>query len=135
MNMADARLAKGMFWIVDRDKVAYNAPYCVRIPCNPEGQSTEIDATNLAKSGDTYNHERYWKSMPKAITHGKPFDYYPRGRVEIAHGKATIYLNPHIAIVAVEQFVAATFGLTVDNGVTRVITKADGSKHYRCYLD
>ena len=128
-------LAKGIFWIVDLDDVQRNAPYCVRIPCTPDGRSIEIDEAHLAKSGDTYNHERYWVAMPRTLTRGLPFDYYPRGRVEIAHGKATIYLNPHIATDEVVQFITNTFGLTAPNGVIKVIVKVDGSYHYRCHLD
>ena len=115
--------------------VVCNAPYCVRIPCTPDGQSIVIDTAHIAKSGDTYNHERYWASMPKALTLCKPFDYYPRGRVEIAHGKATIYLNPHIATDEVVDYIKASFGLTDQNGVTKVLVKVDGSNHYRCHLD
>ena len=133
--MEDTALAKGIFWIVDSANLANNASYCVRIPSTPEGQSTEIDAAHLAKSGDTYNHERYWASMPKALTLGKPFDYYPRGRVEITHGKATIYLNPHIATDEVVDYIKASFGLTDQNGITKVLVKVDGSNHYRCHLD
>ena len=131
----DRTLAKGIFWIVDTTELEHNAPYCVRIPCTPSGQSTKMDSSHLAKSGDTYNHERYWASMPKSLTKGKPFNNYPRGRVEIAHGKATIYLNPHIATDEVVDYIKATFGLTDQNGVTKVLVKVDGSNHYRCHLD
>ena len=29
------------------------------------------------------NHRLAWEKLPQAVTQGKPFDYYPRGRVEL----------------------------------------------------
>ena len=32
--------------------------------------------------------------FPHYITKNKPYNYYPRGRVEIKNGKVSIYMNP-----------------------------------------
>lgn len=129
-------LFKGIFWIVDLTDIDSNKNYCFTIPCNSDGTSyVDIDTSVKGKSGDTYNHQRYWGMLPRSMTHGKTFDYYPRGRVEIANGKATIYLNPNIAYDDVGQFIIDQFNLTKSNGINKVRMFADGSEHYKCYLD
>lgn len=60
----------------------------------------------------------------------KPFDYYPRGRVDFyAKGKAVIYMNPHIEDKYIKEIITA-FGIT-----SEPIVRYDCSKHYKCYLD
>ena len=88
-----------------------------------------------AKSGITYNHEKLWSQLPQKLTHGKPYNYYPRGRVQINHGKAIIYLNPNIATEKVKQFLIQEFNLTARNGINKVVINVDGSNHYKCHLD
>jgi hypothetical protein len=61
-------------------------------------------------------------------------DYYPRGRVEIAHNRAVIYLNPHIAEPKFIDKIKEEFGLSADN-IHEVCVNADGSEHYQCFLD
>ncbi len=65
---------RGVFWVVDEKLLAF--PFCPDhplVPFYPEG---------IAKSGVTYNHEKLWNTLfgKKA----KPYNYYPRGRVEIS---------------------------------------------------
>ena len=64
----------------------------VAIPCDRNGVTNETVAFS-AKSGESFNHKTEWSKLDKSITQGKPFNYYPRGRVEIRNGKATIFLN------------------------------------------
>ena len=131
----DRELYKGIFWIVDLDNIENNKKYCFVIPCSSDGTSTDFDYTYQAKSGDTYNHKKYWSMLPKEYTHNKPYNYFPRGRVEIANGKATIYLNPNIATQEVKEFIIDQFNLNEHNGIKKVRLFVDGSEHYKCYLD
>lgn len=131
----DTELYKGIFWIVDQDDIESNKKYCFVIPCSSDGVSTSVDNSCIAKSGDTYNHKKYWSMLSKEYTHNKPFDYYPRGRVEIMNGKATIYLNPNIATQEIMDFIVEQFHLTKYNGINKVRLFVDGSEHYKCYLD
>ena len=39
------------------------------------------------------NHRRFWETLPHFLTGGMPYNYYPRGRVELRHGKAVVYLH------------------------------------------
>ena len=67
----------GVFWLIGDELSAF-----------PFDKEKYPEA--FAKSGNTYNHEKLWEAVkPKGC--GKPFDYYPRGRVVTAkNGKAVI---------------------------------------------
>lgn len=130
-------LSRGIFWITDIDNIDNNKLY-FQIPCDRNGNVQSQPDVSLdlnAKSGTTYNHERTWLQLSSKYTQNKPFNYYPRGRVEIANDKATIYLSPHIATDEVKQWCIDKFNLTPIHGITKVRLVADGSAHYKCHLD
>jgi hypothetical protein len=57
----------------------------------------ENENAGISKSGVSYNHKKFWGSLCCKNTHNKPFDYYPRGRVEIdKRGGVHIWINPHL---------------------------------------
>jgi len=105
---------KGVFWLIE-DKL-YSFPY-------------RGDSVGVAKSGTTYNHKKLWPEVkPKGIN--KPYNYYPRGRVEITNkGTVVIWLNPIISEDWIPQ-IKTDFELSEEP-----IIKYDNSKHYKCYLD
>ena len=78
---------KGIFWWID-DRLL-----CRKVHCDENGTPLET-AEFTSKSGDNFNHKAEWEKLSKKITGGNPYNYYPRGRVEIKRGKATVYLNP-----------------------------------------
>ena len=104
---------RGVFWIVDGKLLAF--PF----------DETAIDG--VAKSGATYNHKLLWEHLKPC---NKPFNHYPRGRVEYtAKGKAIIYMNPNIR----EEYIAViktAFGITTEPEI-----RYDFSEHYKCFLD
>ena len=130
----DSQLYKGIFWIVNLDDYSLNSNYCFLIPTNLNGDNIENVQVN-AKSGTTFNHERTWNSLPRKLTQGEKYNYFPRGRVEISHRKAVIYANPNICNDELKNFIINEFNLTKHNGISEVIMQADGSKHYKCFLD
>ena len=77
---------KGLFWWTGERLL------CVQFPCGADGNALG-DAAPLA---DWNNHRRAWARLPKDVTQGKVFDYYPRGRVELRRGKAFLFLSPHL---------------------------------------
>ena len=97
--------------------------------CDFTGVSDDFSGFS-SQDGMTYNHKETWKTLPKEITRGRPFDYYPRGRVEIANGKATIWMNGNILELADE--IKKIYGLSQ---LSSVRVKEDGSSHYKCHLD
>lgn len=107
---------KGVFWLLEDGKL-------LAFPFE------EGEVVGLSKSGDNYNHKLLWEHVkPRGCN--KPFDYYPRGRVEISNkGKPIVYMNYNIGEDAIESIMLA-FNL-------KEIPKihCDGSEHYKCYLD
>lgn len=121
-------LYKGIFWITDseRDK------YIFRIPCDVYGNVTgQAEFPLNSKDGTNYNHKLLWSTLPKTSTGGKPFDYFPRGRVEIKSTKATVYLNPDINCDELQNFIIDRFGLKAEKGIKSVRFVSDGSDHYK----
>lgn len=114
--MIDAGKGKtGVFWLIDGEILAI--PY-------------SNDATEgISKLGGNYNHRLIWESVkPRGCN--KPYNYYPRGRVEISNkGKPLIYMNVNIGheyiLVIMEKF----------NLSEMPKIHYDGSEHYKSYLD
>lgn len=127
---------KGIFWIRDDlPSLEDSIDYCIQIPCDSKGNvdiETQISLT--AKSGNTHNHKYYWDNMlDSKLKNNKPFNYYPRGRVEISNNKATIYLNPNIYTEEVKKFIIDVFNLYQTNGIKEVRMIVDNSEHYQCH--
>ncbi len=77
-------MKQGVFWLIDNKLLAI-----------PFDKSKYPDG--IAKSGDTYNHEKLWKYV-KPQNCNKPYNYYPRGRVvKGTKNKAIVYMNPDIS--------------------------------------
>ena len=134
MKILESReLSKGIFWVKNPEDIN-NSGIFLDIPCNADGTPQDSSYLN-AKTGTTYNHERTWQLLDNKITDGKPFNYYPRGRVEIANGKATIFANPNIVGEELVNWCTEKFHLTSLNGIRKIRVIADGSSHYKCYLD
>lgn len=110
MIRTSKELSRGVFWDIDGKLFAY--PFY--------DDSTE----GVAKSGNTFNHKLLWKFINPTRSN-VPYNYYPRGRVEITRsGKAIIYLNPNIPEIKKE------FGIREK---PRILY--DYSEHYKCHLD
>lgn len=107
--------SRGVFWIIDDE--LYSFPF------------VEDDTIGIAKSGLTYNHKKLWSDIkPKGCN--KPYNYYPRGRVDFTNkGKPIIYMNPNIDESMIPD-IKDMFGLRSDP-----VVRYDNSEHYKCYLD
>ena len=104
---------RGVFWIVDDKLLAF--PF-------DDGATKGV-----AKSGNIFNHKLLWEHIKPC---NKPYDYYPRGRVDFnAKGKAIIYINPNVENKYTSEIKAA-FGIT-----SVPVLRYDYSEHYKCYLD
>ena len=126
----DHSVKKGIFWIVDRENLQNNEPYLFRIPVDYAGAPcflASIPPLN-SKNCDNYTHKKTWdRYVPAELRRGKPYNYYPRGRVEIKdREKAKIFLNPDIATDEVIAYIIEKFRLQYRT--VKVI--ADGSRHY-----
>lgn len=129
-----SELSKGIFWIKDIDNIKDSIIY-FDIPCNSNGDIESNEFVSNAKSGNTYNHENTWKELSSNITDNLEYNYFPRGRIEISNSKAIIYCSPYIANDELVNVIIDKFNLYKHNGITKIQLKADGSNHYKCYLD
>lgn len=108
-------MKQGVFWLIDNKLLAI-----------PFDKSKYPDG--IAKSGDTYNHEKLWDYVkPKDCN--KAYNYYPRGRVVKGTKKAIVYMNSNISNEFIPNIKEA-FGIN-----SELIVKLDYSKHYKCFLD
>ena len=130
------QLYKGIFWIRDDLPLEKSADYCVKIPCDSKGEIDQSLAFLMtAKSTLNHNHKTYWNEiMESSLKNGKPFDYYPRGRVEIRNSKVTIFLNPNIFLEEVKEFIVSQFNLR-NVAIKKITMIADDSEHYKCHID
>lgn len=128
-----SQLYRGIFWITDIDN-PYNNQLYFQIPCNSDGVDDNFDGYT-SKNNSSHNHKNLWTTLCSKLTNNKPYNYYPRGRVEIAHGKATVYLSPHINIADIQDWIIDKFNLNEHNGINKVRFISDYSEHYKCYLD
>jgi len=87
---------------------------------------------HLFAKSDSISHKDAWAQI---VQRGEKrfrqyeFDHYPRGRVVVRNGKATVFLNRHIATDEVIAAVSQIFGLAAP------IVHAEGGEHYKCYID
>lgn len=123
-------LSRGIFWVIaeSEEELIDKNIFDIHIMCSPDGIPSQEYSFN-SKNGETYNHKATWSRLDKSITKGKPFDYYPRGRVEIRNGKATIWMNGNILHLADD--IKLKYGLVS----IPVQVKEDGSEHYKCHFD
>lgn len=131
----DNNLYKGIFWIKDLQDYYMNDLF-FKIPIDRDGNIINSEGLYLnSKNGDNYNHKITWNYLDKSDTEGHSFDYYPRGRVEINHGRAIIYANPNICNDELKNWIIDKFNLSRHNGIEKVTLKPDNSEHYKCFLD
>ena len=126
-------LGKGLFWLVKNDSEKFEL-FCVKILCYRDGETLERVETGVCES-EKLNRERAWAKLDKKITQGKPYNYYPRGRVEIKKGKARIFLNPALNEESIIEKICRSFGLKRENGLTDILIKNDNSGHYRFLME
>lgn len=84
-----------------------------------------------SKNGLTYIHKLTWEQL--TVTESKyikkkAWNHFPRGRVDIKNGKASVYLNPVINESMYRNAIVNAFHL--DTIPHRFVS--DGSYHYEC---
>ena len=112
---------KGVFWKTENGFIA------VKVKCDRDGVRLE-PAEYSSKSGENFNHKLEWNKLPRSVTGGKPYNFYPRGRVEIKNGKATVWLTPALNDEETVSKIKSEFGF--DGEELTVAVKPDNSKHY-----
>ena len=121
-------MRKGIFWCANFDTECPEL-IAVSAACDKNGDSKE-PVRFSSKSGNNFNHRPEWERLDRSITAGRPFNYYPRGRVEIKNGKATVFLNPAINKECIVYRIMDAFELMTGE-LNCINIKSDGSSHYR----
>ena len=139
LNMDDRKPSKGIFWFTcsfdgENECVFSEAELIARlVPCDRSGQAVYMQDFNSRK-GNAFNHKATWASLVKnrKDLRKHAWNYFPRGRVEIAGSKATIYLNINIIRHAgFQDKIVERFHL----GEMKVRVVVDNSRHYYCHAE
>lgn len=122
-------MRKGLFWVLRENDDYTLLTYSVA--CNASGERMDADPVYNSRKGNSFSHERSWaeaaKEYPDKIKH-KPWDYFPRGRVEAKDSEVTIYFNP--ALYEWDGFEAAV-AQHFDLAAIPILMKPDYSWHYQ----
>lgn len=122
------QVCKGIFWYEPNEHKLFT----VKVRCNEKGIALE-PVIYSSKSGENFNHKVEWAKLPKEITNGNPYNYYPRGRVEVKKGKVKIFLHPVLNRFDIEHFILEEFEILGKRITVQEIP--DGSKHYEYLID
>lgn len=145
----ETALSKGIFWIICNfvdwngeisiDLSEYRLLY-ISVPCNENGEvESSYAIQSNSKKGDSFNHKITWESGLfgnvefSKLVRQHPYNYYPRGRVEISNRKVIIYLNRNINTDTIIGEIKSKFGL--NSNLKSLKIKVDNSQHYYCYAD
>ena len=117
---ANAEMREGLFWLI------------CSMSADGIDWSEDWELYHLYAPSDSISHKDAWRQIVQRDEkrfRRYDYNYYPRGRVVVRNGKATIFLNRHIAVDEVVAAVNQTFGLTAPK------LHAEGGEHYKCYID
>ncbi len=126
----DDNLYKGIFWIVSREDIEENDFFLFKILTDRDGNVLASYGDLNSKKGDNYNHRLTWRSLPKEMTHNKPYNHYPRGRVEIKNNTAKILINPLLNDERIIDYIKSRFNLN-ENTIGEIRVLIDNSAHYK----
>ncbi len=107
----------------------------VKVLCDSDGNSDD-DVVYSSKSGNNFNHKKEWEKVSRTFPgcKNKPFDYLPRGRVDISSGNIRVFANPLIIENdSLKRLIVDEFNLNLFED--RIKWIADNSNHYRYLLD
>lgn len=130
---------KGIFWFIcffnEKDECDFSETEILALtaPWGMDGDVTSKWNFNSRKR-NSFNHKAAWESLVKHRKDIRKYgwNYFPRGRVEIAGRKALIYIN--INIVRYDKFLHDIVEIFHLAGFDiRVIV--DNSTHYYCHGD
>lgn len=97
---------KGFFWYSPNE----NKLISYKTECDRFGRELNV----LEKSFDFDNENEVlsvWTSFPKEIKKFKPYNYYPRGKVDFDRGKAIITINPTLNRCEIIELIIKEFNI------------------------
>lgn len=141
IHIKTKELSFGIFWILpdDSESDGYNL-LSFEVPCDVYGTPFGSHTMELnSKNGRNYNHKKVWETVVQKDSayrpyNRKPYNYYPRGRVQIANNKAQIYLNQNCNTESIIEKIKEAFGLS-SHTISQIRVMVDHSEHYHCWMD
>ena len=112
-------LGKGIFWWTGTE-LLYKKAHC-------QSDGSLCFSESFFQRSPILSHREEWNAMGIPSL---PFNYYPRGRVEISRQQAKIYLHPAINCPEAIEQITAVFGLTSEHGIKEIRMINDHSYHY-----
>lgn len=136
---------QGIFWFTcsfegeeEQSDFSETELLALLVPCQENG-SWEAKALPEgiafnSRRGDAFTHKKTWAKLTEKRKELRRYawNYFPRGRVEIRHGKAMIFMNP--CILSCEHFQEKLVEKFHLEGM-KVRVMADCSWHYHCHGD
>ena len=99
-------LSKGIFWWTGAE-LLYRRAKCL-------SDGSLCFSESFFQHPPIRSHQDEWNAMGSGSL---PFNHYPRGRVEISHYQAKIYLHPDAYCPEALEQITEVFGLTAENGI------------------
>lgn len=136
---------EGIFWFTcsfagqeERFDFSESELLALPVPCKEGGAGEAWDLPEgfayNSRRGDAFTHKKTWAMLTEKRRELRRYawNYFPRGRVEIRHGKAVIFMNP--GILSCENFQEKLVKRFHLEGM-KVRVLADCSAHYHCHGD
>jgi hypothetical protein len=123
-------MKKGLFWVAGERGERLMLIHAVE--CDKNGRRLCATPAYNSRKGDSFSHQQSWadaaREQPGKVRN-KPWDYFPRGRVEIRNGRAIVHFNPCLS--EWDGFNAAVVSLFGLEDFPTVMAP-DYSVHYQC---
>lgn len=128
---------KGIFWFpcfvgTEGELIFTEEIEALPVPCDEDG-NPKVPASFNSRNGRSNTHKDSWEEVTagRKDLRGIPWNYFPRGRVEISRGRAFIFMNPEILNCAdYLERIRETFGI----GHLDIRVRIDNSAHYQCTI-
>jgi len=137
-----SELSKGIFWftcIFSDNKCDFSKTELIYLPFPTDLNGQIIHPMEFeynSKDNTSVTHKNSWKdfvSNNKELRN-RPWNYFPRGRVEIKNNRANIFINPNILQCPnFEKIIKNAFNLNHPGLSIKI--HIDNSSHYNCYSD
>lgn len=136
------KMSKGIFWFpcfmgTEGELIFTEEIEALLIPCDEDGNSkvsvSFYTCEYNSRNGRSNTHKDSWKAVTagRKDLRGIPWNYFPRGRVEISHGRAFLYMNPEILKCNnYLERIREKFGI----GHLDIRVRIDNSAHYQCTI-
>lgn len=135
-------MSKGIFWFpcfvgTEGELIFTGEIVALLVPCgedgNPEVPASLATHEYNSRNGRSNTHKDSWKAVTagRKDLRGIPWNYFPRGRVEISRGRAFIFMNPEI--LNCDNYlerIREKFGI----GHLDIRVRIDNSAHYQCTI-